>query len=64
MTPARPELAARERIAVLQQQADLARLGLVPGCPAGRTQAQEGSAPSACESSCNSRSASASMPAG
>jgi hypothetical protein len=33
MTPARPELAAHERIAALQQQADLARLARCPAAP-------------------------------
>jgi hypothetical protein len=36
MTPARPELAARERIAALQQQADLARLARFPAAPPAR----------------------------
>jgi hypothetical protein len=33
MTPARPELAAHERIAALQRQADLARLARFPAAP-------------------------------
>lgn len=33
MTPARPELAAHERIAALQQQADLSRLAWFPAVP-------------------------------